>query len=294
LKVNSCCSFIRDICDLEISNYIRLSKWGKIERLMERAEYEWMYHHEDWHWWFVSRRQLAETLLQQWLTLCENDLILDVGCGTGGNLKFLSQWGKAVGLDLSPLALDFSRRRKFPGLAQGSGLALPYPDHAFALVTAFDVLYHRWIVDDNQAIHECHRVLQPGSWLLLTDSALPDLKSIHDEIYYTRQRYVLSDTRDKLTRAGFQPLACSYTNSLLLPVIAGVRLASRWLPSVGHADEQPLPRWLNQWLINIQKLEAIWLKRGSVLPMGSSIICLAQKSTEKTSEKEQKKQVEIT
>ncbi|MBN1217720.1 MAG: class I SAM-dependent methyltransferase [Anaerolineae bacterium] len=246
---------------------------------MERAEYEWTYHCEDWHWWFVNRRRLAQTLLERRLTLGENDLILDVGCGTGGNLKFLSQWGKAVGIDLSPLALDFSRRRNFSGLVQGSGLTLPYPDHTFALVTAFDVLYHRWIVDDKQAVTECRRVLQPGGWLLLTDSALPDLKSIHDEIYYTRQRYILSNTRDKLIRAGFQPLACSYTNFLLLPVVAVVRLGSRWLPSVGRLDAQPLPRWLNQWLINIQKLEAMWLKRGGTLPLGSSIICLAQKIT---------------
>src|SRR5512136_3383143 len=162
-----------------------------------------MYELEDSYWWFVGRRRMIQALLERGVPSAPGQLILDVGCGTGGNLEFLAHWGHGVGVDLSPLPLDFARRRELPRLAQASGLALPYADGVFDLVTAFDVLYHRWITDDERALGECFRVLRPGGWLLITDSALPALWSQHDEIYHARQRYTLGDIRGKLCQAGF-------------------------------------------------------------------------------------------
>jgi SAM-dependent methyltransferase len=245
---------------------------------MEQSEYERMYQVEETHWWFVGRRRLAGVLIERWIRpRCSSQCILDIGCGTGGNLIFLTRWGHGLGVDVSPLALNLARRRRLPRLAQASGLALPYPNDTFDLVTFFDVLYHRWITDDNRAIHEAYRVLRPGGWLLMTDSALPSLWSAHDEIYYARQRYTLAAIREKLTGAGFKAGILSYTNALLLPVVAAARIILRWLPLAGDVDLQPLPGWLNRLLIAIRGLEAAWLGRGGTFPLGSSLICLTQK-----------------
>lgn len=246
---------------------------------MEQSEYEQTYELEDSHWWFVSRRRLANALLEQWTKIEREQLILDVGCGTGGNLELLAHRGVATGIDLSPLALNLARRRKWPRLVQASAVALPFAGNTFGLVTAFDVLYHRWVTDDNRALGECYRVLQPGGWLLLTEPALPSLWSGHDEIYYARQRYRLPDLRGKLVGTGFQLCFCSYTNMLLLPVMTLVRLVSRRLPAASQVDLQPLPGWLNQGLIGIRNLETGWLRRRGKFPIGSSLICLVQKPT---------------
>lgn len=243
---------------------------------MEKPEYEQSYRLEDWHWWFVSRRRLAAELIEQWAGSSSHKCILDVGCGTGSNLEFLRRWGSVIGIDLSPLPLDFARRRALR-LVQASGLALPYPNNTFDLVTAFDVLYHRWVTDDNRVIGEFHRVLRPGGWLLVTDSALPALWSSHDEIYYARQRYTLPNMRKKLSGAGFKPGLCSYTNVLLLPMAVISRLVMHRLPLTGDLDLRPPPNWLNRLLIATRDLEVVWLRRGGAFPIGSSIICLSQK-----------------
>lgn len=235
-----------------------------------------MYQVEDNHWWFVSRRRLAMALIDQGLNLNPGDPILDIGCGTGGNLAALAHRGWAVGMDVSDPAIGLARQRRLPRLLQASALALPYPDHSFALVTAFDVLYHRWITDDHLALEEIYRVIRPGGCLLITDSALPLLWSSHDERYQARQRYTLKDIQQKLYQAGFEVQLCSYRNTLLFPLFLLVRLTMDWLPF--NLDQQQLPQpWLNQGLIQVSSLENKWLRQGWRLPIGSSLICLSQK-----------------
>ncbi len=248
---------------------------------MERPEYESMYELEDIHWWFVGRQQLALTLIDHWLELKPEAYILDVGCGTGGNVQALSNYGNAIGLDINPIAIDFARRRQLSYLLQGSGVTLPYGNHTFELVTIFDVLYHRWIRDDIQALQELYRVLQPGAWLLITDSALPILWSSHDEVYFARQRYTLLDMGQKLRQVGFEQRVASYANMLLLPIFLFVRLTMDFLPLARDIDRQgTFPGWLNDVLTWVRGLEAIWLRRGGKLPLGSSLIILAQKPLE--------------
>lgn len=244
---------------------------------MEWPEYERMFRHEDSHWWFVGRRRLVQSLIERYTAARSSQRILDIGCGTGANLVFLARWGDSFGLDFSPLALSLASRRRLPRLAQASALALPYADQSFDMVTLFDVLYHRWITDDTQVINEAYRVLRPGGWLILTDSALPSLWSVHDEIYYARQRYTLESVQAQLVEVGFRGGIFSYANSLLLPFVVVTRMVTRWFPSAGDVDIQAVPAWLNHLLLGIRSLEALWLRRGHTFPLGSSLICLTRK-----------------
>jgi len=244
---------------------------------MECAEYQKLYELEDTYWWFVGRRKLVSTLIQNWIPNGDQvGRILDVGCGTGGNLEFLATWGCETGIDLSPLALDYARRRRLPRLAQASGLALPYSNNSFDLVTAFDVLYHRWVTNDDRAVSECYRVLQPGGWLLVMDSALPRLWSHHDEVFYARKRYTLDEMRRLISGAGFTPRKLSYANTLMFPAVLAVRYLARYFPNLSQREMRPLPGWLNTALTGVLSLEAAWLRRAT-FPIGSSGVCLAQK-----------------
>src|SRR6185295_13074195 len=84
---------------------------------MQQHTYAIMDEVEGSHWWFVGRRAILESFLQQIVTRFRpsdspNGLnILDVGCGTGANISMLAQYGKAQGVDISDEALEFCRRK---------------------------------------------------------------------------------------------------------------------------------------------------------------------------------------
>ena len=58
-------------------------------------EYKKMFLIEDQHFWFLGKRMFIKILIDKYIPN-KNLLILDVGCGTGGLTKFLSNYGKVI------------------------------------------------------------------------------------------------------------------------------------------------------------------------------------------------------
>ena len=252
---------------------------------MDPEEFDRMYALEGSHWWFAGKRRAASTLLPFDRHSTSVRRVLDVGCGTGGMLELLlGAYGKAFGVDLSPHAVRYTRQRGQKNTGLASVLALPFGGDAFDLVTSFDVLYHQWVSDDLTALRECARVLRPGGWLLVADSAFPFLWSRHDELCRARQRYTATELRARVEEAGLLVHRLSYMNTALFPVVTVMRLWSRRFRSArpgasdqpGASDLRPLPGWLNALLKAIYLLEASLLRWVSY-PFGVSVVCLARK-----------------
>lgn len=94
--------------------------------------------------------------------------ILEVGCGAGNNLWFAAREGFDVtGLDGSPSAIDFARRR-FESEAlkarfdTGDFTALPYGDECFDMAIDRAALTHTNEEGAQKAVAEIIRVLKPG------------------------------------------------------------------------------------------------------------------------------------
>jgi SAM-dependent methyltransferase len=248
---------------------------------MDTHEYQAHYELEERYWWFRARRKAAFRILRRALPRDGSLRILDAGCGTGINLAELGRFGQAFGFDFAAEALAFCRKRNLEGLARADANRLPYRNAAFDLVTYFDVLYHEAVTDDAAALREAARVLKPGGFVLITDSAFEFLRGPHDAAMHGARRYDKKTLRGKLEAAGFEAVRLSYFFMTTFPLIylkrrLEKRRATRNPGAMPQSDLQPIPPWLNGVLIGALSGEAAWAGRRNV-PIGSSIIALACK-----------------
>jgi SAM-dependent methyltransferase len=252
---------------------------------MQTEDYEYLYHLEESFWWFAGMREITAMLLDP-LMMPRDRVILDAGCGTGGNLEWLARYqgqGQIVGIDLIETALKFCRERGTPKLAQASATDLPFANESFDLVTSFDVLVQiPGEGADQQAMREIFRVLKPGGIAFIRCAAYEWMKSGHDRALGTARRYDLPELSNRLRQSGFEILRETYANSVLFPVAAVRRLVLKRLGLADTgSDVKPLPTgldWLNQILLSVLHWEAEKLKREKTrLPFGLSAICIVRK-----------------
>lgn len=243
---------------------------------MRPDEHARMFAFEDHYWWFVGRKAVIASLLEQHLLPADHRRVLDVGCGSGSTMQMLGRFGDTYGLDPYRAALDFSRRRGLDRLLAGDACRLPFAERSFELVTALDVVEH--IDHDTAALAEMKRVLVPGGRLLLTVPAYQFLWSQHDVALDHFRRYTARMLRGRVEQAGLAIERLTYCISLLLPLAVVVRLSERLRPhrERPHAALIELPELLNRFCLATVRWEAWWLRHGN-LPCGVSVVCVARR-----------------
>lgn len=241
---------------------------------MEAHAYAGIFRVEEDLWWYRGRRSICFDLLDRHLPKGSDLDILDFGCGTGYNLELLKRYGRARGVDMSPEALEFCRRRGVENVILHEEAKLPFEDESFDLVTAFDVIEH--IEDDRGALVEMRRVLRPGGCLLIYTPALPWLYSEHDRLVHHQRRYMKRELGNKMTEAGFELNHLAYSNLLVLPGVMVFKVIF-WLLGRGkHLEMNVPPTPVNEfcaWLCELEKP----LVMGRGLPLGMSLVAVGRK-----------------
>ena len=273
--------------------------WNDNKEAMRPLNYEVMFDVEDNHWWFVGRRAVVFSQIEDALGATIADAraklstgtdpsqiertgtralpglrVLDVGCGTGATMDHLKRYGVPHGIDLSELPLKFSRRRGHQRTLRASATELPFESESFDLVTALDVIEH--LDDDAQGLSEIRRVLKPGAPVVIFVPAFQSLWGPNDVQSGHRRRYRLNQLRSLVEDAGLRVERVSYANiAMFIPIWLGRKI----LTLLGR-DEQAENRinhpTINNLLAKIFSSEAGWL-RNHTLPFGVSIICVARK-----------------
>jgi SAM-dependent methyltransferase len=225
------------------------------------------------HWWFVGRRLLFADIIGRRGLSCDAE-ILDVGTGTGSNLRMLRDLGftRVRGIDRSPEAVRYSAEKGLGGVHLGDVRALPFPDRRFDLVLATDIIEH--VDDDLLALRELRRVLRPGQSLLVTVPAFPLLWGFQDEVGHHKRRYLLNRLLEKLHDANLSPRQHFYFNYLLFLPILAARRVMRVLNIRMASEGELTTEWLNRALTLLFRLDvktAPWLRP----PVGVSALVVA-------------------
>lgn len=202
--------------------------------------------------------------------------VLDAGCGTGGLLRRLRgsrpQW-TLTGLDFSPLACELARERAGGEVVQGSIAAMPFADAAFDAITSCDVVCQ--VAEPAQAVREFYRVLRPGGFVVLTMPAYPWMYSYHDREVGNLRRYSRGEVDALLREAGFRAVRSTYWNTLLFPLAV---LRRKVLPPAAPTSDVGLfPAPVEAGFNALMALEHAWLGAGGSLPLGNSVLTVAQK-----------------
>jgi SAM-dependent methyltransferase len=242
---------------------------------------------EDKHWWFASRTWALLGMLDR-VVPGRNLRVLDVGCGAGNMIHHLSRYGQVKGVEIDPRPIAVARQRGYHVEQGNATRPLPFAAGSFDLVAALDLIEHN--KDDMAILRECYRLLSPGGHVVITVPAFMWLWSNNDVINAHMCRYTAGELQDKLQQVGFQVRRMTYNNFLVFPLAAALILARRSTeqePRLAshHLDEdeyqvemEPAPPLLNAILSVVGWVEAKIL-RWLNLPIGTSIICIAEKST---------------
>lgn len=235
---------------------------------------------ENLHWWFRGRRAILHGAIER-MKLARDAEIVEIGCGTGGNLAELAHHGRVWAMEPDPWAREVAAKRGCATVLEG-GLpdTVPFERRRFDLAVMTDVLEH--VGPDLQALVAVRSLLKPGGRLVLTVPAMPMLWSSHDVVHHHQRRYRAAHLRALLTEAGFEPPYLSHFNFMLLAPIAITRMAERaarrWLGKAGRPhDLAKPPRLFNEVLARLFAAERHIVVRRR-LPIGVSILAVSRAS----------------
>ena len=242
---------------------------------MDAAVYRQMAETQATHWWFVARCDVLRATLNG-LQPRTHPRILEVGCGTGANLRMLSSLGPASAMERDDYAIEVARSAAVADVRKGwLPDRIPFGrDERFDVICLFDVLEH--VEDDMAALRALAPLLTAGGKVVIAVPAYAWLFGPHDRALHHFRRYTARELRRKADAAGFRVLRAGYFNTLLLPLIVAARLLARY-GGVAVGDETKVPGSItNRILRHIFALERHVVAYVG-FPFGASVLAVIEK-----------------
>lgn len=241
---------------------------------MDESLYHLHFQQEESHWWFAARSAIVREVIERYGNLKPGDTILDIGCGTGAIMKQLSAKYRVVGIDMSPLAVEYSRKRGLTDVFLMPVQEFPRDRYDVKTVILLDVIEH--IDDDIDVLRHAREIMAADGRVIITVPAYQWLWSSHDLANHHKRRYTASTLRSALDKAGFEPVMMTYYNTILFPLAALRKLFSRSkaIDEASDAVDQP-SGFINSLFYSIFASERFLVPRMR-FPFGVSLLAVAK------------------
>ncbi|HWA98551.1 MAG TPA: class I SAM-dependent methyltransferase [Pirellulales bacterium] len=237
------------------------------------------------HWWYLGLRDLLARLIDSRRpTLPRSPRVLDAGCGTGANLRLLSDLlepEQVHGFDRSMFAVQRAAQLCPEAQLRIDDLCSPAVESdCFDVIISCDVCSVPGLAACRHGLRRLSESLRRGGILILHLPAYEWLYSAHDRAVGHTQRFSLREVTSLVRGFGLSVELASYRMSLLFPAIVACRVPTLFRDRTTLAPRSDLGKpngWLNAMLFRIVQHENIHTARGWRWPFGSSIVVLARK-----------------
>lgn len=241
---------------------------------MDESLYHLHYNQEESHWWFAARSEIVRRVIERYGNLKPGDTILDVGCGTGAIMKQLSENYKVVGIDMSPLAVEYSKKRGLTDVFLMPVQEFPRDKYNVKAAILLDVIEH--IDDDVDVLRTVRDIVGPDGRVIVTVPAYKWLWSSHDLVNHHKRRYNSALLRETLDKAGLEPVMMTYYNTLLFPLAVVKKVMGKWKAAdqASEAVDQP-SGFVNSLFYSVFASEKNLVPNFN-LPFGVSLLTVAR------------------
>lgn len=224
------------------------------------------------YWWFRVRFAYASRLALG--AVAKPGLVVDLGCGTGGFLHYLTQSGglssaQVLGIEPDQRAASIAMKRGLPvrQVAPEDITAAQIP-RAADVVSLLDVLEH--IEDAPAALQQFRKLVRPGGYIVILVPAHMALWSEWDVRLGHKRRYSKAMLKAHLIEGGWKPVQLRYLfSAMTLPGLVRAKLIDS--KSLSATEFPRVPRYLNSFLTQVFEAET----RLPGLPFGTSLAALA-------------------
>ena len=232
---------------------------------------------EQTHFWFRTRFNYILKTFRQFIS--SNDKCLEIGGGTGGVSKYLSDhnYNMAVG-EIQPIGLKFAKKKGISDRFQFD-LFKPIFKNEYDCICLFDVLEH--LDDEKAALESLKTMLTDDGKVVLTVPAHMWLWNRRDLIENHKRRYEASELKNLFEQNGFKILKVQYFFVAILPLLFLRALMTKNDKSEVTEQERlvsirmnPILNFILYWVTTIEH----FFLRFISFPAGGSLILVAQKS----------------
>jgi 2-polyprenyl-3-methyl-5-hydroxy-6-metoxy-1,4-benzoquinol methylase len=236
---------------------------------------------EDSLWWVSGRKAIIRRFLKRAATSRQVSRLMDIGCGSGGSLDVLAEFGSVIGVEPSEILAQRARQRGIATVVHSQDVLELDECRRTDVFTMFDVLEH--IENDVEFLTQLRKKAGRGHLLLISVPACPFMFGEHDRILHHHRRYSAQMLFQTLEKAGYRIVRLCPFMFFLFPFVLLSRMKDKLAARFGRKrttiEVGHLPPFLSVVFSLALRIEGLWSQHVH-FPIGLWLFALAESPEE--------------